>query len=134
AVQNAPDKPLPMTKRLPTPAEIEWARFSARTPHYVLSSTLKLALWPKTRFVRGLDEIAALKQQSGKNIYLVGGARALDSLIDAGLVDEVRLHVHPLIAGEGTALFATTKRRRDLELREVQQLQGRRLSLIYGVG
>jgi len=29
-------------------------------------------LWPKTSFVRGLEEIAALKHQPGKAIYLVG--------------------------------------------------------------
>jgi len=37
-------------------------------------------------FRPGLDEIAALKRQSGKDIYLVGGARTTASLIDAGLV------------------------------------------------
>ena len=46
AVLNEPDKPLPMTGRMPTPAEVEYARFAARTPHYVLSSTLTSALWP----------------------------------------------------------------------------------------
>lgn len=100
----------------------------------VLSSTLTSALWPKTSFVRGLEEIAALKQQPGKDIYLVGGARTTASLIDAGLVDELRLIVYPLIAGEGRALFATTERRRGLELRKVQQLQDGRVSLIYGIG
>jgi dihydrofolate reductase len=99
----------------------------------VLSSTLTSALWPGTRFVRGIDEIVALKQQPGKDIYLVGGARTTASLIDAGLVDELRLTVHPLIAGEGKALFATTVGRRELELRKVQQLQGGRVSLIYGI-
>ena len=82
----------------------------------------------------GLEEIAALKQQPGKDIYLVGGARTTASLIDAGLVDELRLIVYPLIAGEGKALFATTERRRKLELRKVQQLPDGRLSLIYGIG
>ncbi len=134
AVQTEPDKPLPMLGRVPTLAEIEWARFAAQTPHYVLSSTLTSALWPRTSFVRGLEEIAALKQQPGKDIYLVGGARTTASLIDAGLVDELRLIVYPLIAGEGKALFATTERRRGLELRKVQQLQGGRVSLIYGIG
>jgi hypothetical protein len=43
-------------------------------PHYVLSSKLTSALWPQTRFVRGLDEIAALKQRPGKDIYLVEAA------------------------------------------------------------
>jgi dihydrofolate reductase len=134
AIQNEPDKPAWITGSAPTPAEVEWARFAARTPHYVLSSTLSSALWPKTSFVRGLEEIAALKQQPGKDIYLVGGARTTASFIDAGLVDELRLIVYPLIAGEGKALFATTERRRGLELRKVEKLPDGRVSLICGVG
>jgi dihydrofolate reductase len=132
AIQNALDKPLPMTGTLPQPAEVEWARFAAQTPHYVLSRTLTSALWPRTRFVRELADIAAIKQQAGKDIYLMGGARVTASLIDAGLVDELRLIVYPLITGEGKALFATITRRHGLELRTVRQLQGGRVSLIYG--
>ena len=134
AIQNTPDKPLPMTGKLPTRGEVEWARFAAQTPHYVLSCTLASALWPKASFIRKLEEVAALKQQPGKDIYLVGGARTTASLIDAGLVDELRLIVYPLIAGGGKALFATTERRRGLQLQKVQQLQGGRVSLIYGIG
>lgn len=134
AIQKEPDKPVWITDSRPTPAEVEWARFAAETPHYVLSSRLTSAHWPNTSFVRGLDEIAALKRQAGKDVYLVGGARTTASLIDAGLVDELRLIVHPLIAGEGKTLFATTECRRPLEIRKVQQLQGGRVSLIYGIG
>lgn len=134
AVQNEPDKPSPLTGKVPTAAEVEWARFIPQTTHYVLSSKLSSADWPNTRFVRGLDEISALKRQSGKDIYLVGGARTTASLIDAGLVDELRLIVHPLIAGGSHSLFAATERRRGLELRQVRQLPGGRVSLIYGVG
>jgi dihydrofolate reductase len=133
AIQNEPDKPLPRTGKLPTAAQLEWASFAAQTPHYVLSSTLTSTLWPNTRFVRGLEEITALKQQPGKDIYLIGGARITASLIDAGLVDELRLIVYPLIAGKGTELFATTEHRRGLELRKIQQLQDGRLNLIYGI-
>ena len=75
AIQNEPDTLVWITGSAPTPAEIEWARFAAQTPHYVLSSTLISALWPKTSFVRTLEDIAALKQQPGKDIYLVGGAQ-----------------------------------------------------------
>jgi len=134
AIQNEPEKPLEPTGKPPTPGEVEWARFAAEAPHYVLSSTRTSALWPQTKFIRGLEDVAALKRHPGKDIYLIGGARTTSSLIEAGLVDELRLIVYPLIAGEGKALFATSKRRRGLELRTVKQLPGGRLSLIYGIG
>ena len=133
AIQNEPDKPAWINDSAPTTAEIEWARFAAKTPHYVLSNSLTSALWPKTRFIRKVEDMAALKQQPGKDIYLMGGARITASLIDAGLVDELRLIVYPLIAGEGKALFATAERRGRLELRKVQQLPDGRVSLIYGM-
>ncbi len=133
AVQNHPDKPLPMTARLPTPAEIEWAHFAAQTPHHVLSSTQSSAQWPKTRFLRGPNDVATLKQQPGKDIYLIGGAQTVASLIDAGLVDELRLHVHPLIVSAGKVLFATSERRRGLQLRDVQKLKDGRVSLVYAM-
>lgn len=134
AIQGAPNEPLPMTGKLPTPEELEYGRFAARTPHYVLSGTLSAALWPQTRFLRKLEEVAALKQQPGKDVYLVGGAQIVATLLDAGLVDELRLTVHPLLVGQGTALFALCERRRGLELRDVRQLEGGRVSLSYAVG
>jgi dihydrofolate reductase len=134
AIQNQPDQPLPMTGKLPKPAELEWASFAARTPHYVLSNTMNSALWPTTRFVRSLDDIAGLKQRPGKDIYLMGGARTTASLIDAGLVDELRLIVYPLLVGEGKALFGTTRSRRRLDLRKLQQLPDGRISLVYSIG
>jgi dihydrofolate reductase len=132
AIQNEPDTPVWITGKPPTTAEKEWARFIKQTPHYVLSSTITSALWPNTRFLKRTEDIAALKQQPGKDIYLMGGGRIAASLIDAGLVDELRLIVYPLIAGQGKALFAT-EQRRALELRNAQQLPDGRISLIYGI-
>jgi len=129
-----PGEPIPLTGMVPTAAEVEWARFAAEIPHHVLSNTLTSAKWARTSFLRGPDDISALKEQPGKDIYLIGGARTAVSLIDAGLVDELRLHVHPLIAGAGKALFEMTGSRRGLELQSVRQLDGGRVSLIYGVG
>jgi dihydrofolate reductase len=134
AIQNEPDKPVWITSAAPTPAEVEWARFAAQTPHYVLSSSLASAGWPNVSVVRGLDDIAALKEQRGKDIYLVGGARTTASLIDAGLVDELRLILYPLIAGEGKPLFAPPSAGRALELRHVEQRPGGLVSLVYGIG
>lgn len=133
-IKNEPDKPLQETGRLPTPGEVEWARFAARTPHYVLSNTLNSASWAHTSFIRGLEDVAALKRQPGKDIYLVGGAKTVASLIDVGLVDELRLLVYPLISAEGKPLFGTSKRRRDLVLRKSEQLPDGRASLVYTIG
>jgi dihydrofolate reductase len=128
-----PGKPHPLTGAVPTPAELEWARFAAQTPHYVLSTTLTSANWEQTSFLRSIGEVAALKEQSGKDIYLMGGARTARSLIDAGLVDELRLHIHPLVAGEGKVLFETPLSRRGLELQSVEQLGDGRVGVTYGL-
>ncbi|HEY2798296.1 MAG TPA: dihydrofolate reductase family protein [Thermoanaerobaculia bacterium] len=133
-IRNEPGKPA-WTSNPPTKAEVDWARLTERTPHYVLSRTLNTAAWPNTKFLRSADELAVLKKQSGKDIYLVGGARTFASLIDAGLVDELRLLVYPLIAGEGMkSLFDTFQGRRDLDLREAEKLPDGRLSLVYAIG
>lgn len=134
AMESDPSAPSEESGMKPTHGELEWVRFAAGVPHYVLSSTLTSANWPsQTRFLRGLDDVAALKQQPGKDIYLVGGGRTVASLIEAGLVDELRLIVYPLIAGEGQALFATAQLRRGLELQKVEQRPGGLLSLVYAV-
>jgi dihydrofolate reductase len=131
AVQNAPDKPSPMTGKPPTPEEIEWGRFASQTPHYVLSNSLTTALWQKTGFLRRVEELVVLKQQQGKHIYLVGGASTVSSLLDAGLIEEIRLIVYPLVAGEGKTLFETMKRRQALRLRSTRRMQGGRVWLSY---
>lgn len=133
AIQQKPTEPSAMTGKLPTAAEVEYARFTAHTPHYVLSSKLPSAAWENTRILRRLEDVSTLKQQPGKDIYLVGGAKTVASLLDAGLVDELTLALHPLIAGEGSALFAGVERRRGLELGNVRQLSGGRVSLTYFV-
>jgi dihydrofolate reductase len=133
AIQEAPDEPNPFGGGIPTQAEVEWARFAATTPHYVLSRTLTSAKWPNTIFLRGLDEVAALKEQSGKGIYLMGGATLLRACLRAELVDELHFIVYPLIAGAGTTLF-TEPERQGLDLRHVEALPDGRVHLVYGIG
>jgi dihydrofolate reductase len=134
AIQNEPEKPHPLSGQVPTPAEVEWAEFAAHNPHYVLSSTLTSAQWPTTTFLRGIDDVAALKQQPGKDIYLMGGAVVTIGLLEADLVDELRLIVYPLVVGTGRALFETASTRYRLELRTVGQLPDGRVSITYTLG
>ena len=133
-IQNHPDQVHPLSGAVPTPAEVEWADFATRTPHYVVSSTLTSAAWPQTRFLRSLDELGKLKREEGKAVYLMGGGAITAAAIDAGLVNEARLIVYPVIAGGENALFTSSAIRRDLELRKVEQLPDDRLSLVYGIG
>jgi dihydrofolate reductase len=133
-IQNHPDQVHPVTGAVPTAAEVEWADFAGRVPHYVVSSTQTSAAWPQTRFLRSLDELGTLKREQGKDIYLMGGGAITAAAIDAGLVDEIRLIVYPLIAGGEKALFTPSAIRRPLELRKAEQLPDGRLSLIYGIG
>ena len=131
-IRNEPERVAWITGKPPTAAELEYSSFASRTPHYVLSRTLTNAAWSNTRFVKSFDEVAALKQQPGKDIYLAGGARTTSGLIEAGLVDELRLIVYPLIAGAGKALLPG-EQRRELELREVRPYGRGRVWMSYGM-
>ena len=133
-IQDHPDQVHPLSGVVPTPAEVEWADFAGRTPHYVVSGTLTEVAWPNTRILPGLDEVGELKREQGKDIYLMGGGAITAAAIDAGLVDEARLIVYPVIAGGENALFKPSAIRRDLELQKVEQLPDGRLSLVYGIG
>lgn len=76
-------------------------------PKIVFSRTLKEAPWGETRIVSGdlAEEIARLKQESGKDLLAHGGARFSQSLAGTGLIDEFRLVVHPVVLGSGLRLF-----------------------------
>jgi len=132
-IQNEPEKSHWITGKAPTKGELEWARVGAKLPHYVLSSKPVSANWPSTRFLRSAGDVAALKKQSGKSIYLIGGGRTTASLIDAGLVDQIQLIVYPVIAGKGKELFASTEQRRGLELKTAKPLDAGKVYLIYGI-
>jgi len=132
-IQNEPGKSHWITGNPPTEGELEWARVGAKLPHYVLSSKPGSAKWPNTRFLRSLDDVAALKRQPGKTLYLVGGGRTTSGLIDAGLVDQLRLIVYPVIAGKGKELFAGVERRQALGLRAVKTLERGKVLLTYAI-
>jgi dihydrofolate reductase len=119
--------------RDPYPREIEYARIAAETPHLVLSRTLADATWPTARIVRDLDELRAFKAQPGRAVYVVGGGALVRSLIDAGLLDDLRLIVHPVAIGAGTALFDGIAQRQDLELIDSERTTAGRVNLTYRV-
>jgi dihydrofolate reductase len=88
------------------PNERRFATLAAKTPHFVLSRTLRKVEWPNaTILAGGVAGIAELKKQAGRDIILWGGATAAAAAIEAGVVDEYSLITHPAIAGRGKKLF-----------------------------
>jgi dihydrofolate reductase len=76
-------------------------------PKYVVSTTLDKADWNNTTLIKAnvLEEIAKLKQQPGGNIGITGSATLVQSLLQAGLIDEYNLLVHLIVLGKGKRLF-----------------------------
>jgi dihydrofolate reductase len=87
--------------------ERKFAEIDARTPHYVVSRTVKSVDYPNASVLgRGIDGIAGLKQQKGGDILMWGGPTVAAAAIQAELVDEFHFDIHPVIAGRGKKLFA----------------------------
>jgi dihydrofolate reductase len=103
----APNPEVPSQEgRPPSESEISYARYAAKTPHVVLSKKLEKIDWPdNSQIIRDMAELKKLKNMPGKNTYVVGGAGLVASLMDADLIDELRLIVHPIILGAGKPLF-----------------------------
>jgi len=128
----APNPEMPSQERPPSASEIAYAQLAAKTPHFVLSTKLNSVSWPDAQIFRNLDEVRAFKNTAGKNTYVVGGAGLVTSLMDADLIDELRLIVHPIIVGSGKPLFKVT-RKHSLELVEARPAKNGQVILTYKV-
>jgi dihydrofolate reductase len=122
---------LPLTGKVPTEEEVAYARFADETPHVVLSTTMEEAAWETTRIVRDVEAISDIKREPGRDIYVVGGATLVSSLMNHGLIDEIRLTVQPIVLGAGKPLFKDVTERHRLELVQARPLAGGKLSLTY---
>jgi dihydrofolate reductase len=74
---------------------------------YVVSSTLTEPGWENTNVLSGdpVEEVGALKEAQGTDIVLTGSIKLVHALIEAGLVDEIRLFTYPVVQGRGRRLF-----------------------------
>jgi len=114
-------------------AKGETADFMNGLPKIVASRTLEKADWHNTRLVRENlpEEIARLKAESGKDIFIFGSADLSASLIPHGLIDELRICVVPLVLGGGNPLFKSSPESLKLRLIETRPLASGGVVLHY---
>lgn len=84
----------------------------------VFSKRLTTVEWNNSRLVRedASEEVAKLKQQAGSDMVVFGSATLASSLLQAGLVDEYRVILTPVLIGRGNPLFRDIKERLKLRL------------------
>ena len=80
---------------------------------YVFSNTLKSIKDMDAVLISGdiHDKVAAIKKDSGKDIWLFGGASLTARLMNEGFVDELHLAIHPILLGSGKPMFQGVKGR-----------------------
>ena len=89
----------------------------------VFSRTLKNATWRNSRLLHELnpDEIATMKQQSGKDMMVLGSGSIASQLTQHGLIDEYQFVVCPVLLGSGRPLLSGVTKTLKLDLLEVKK-------------
>jgi dihydrofolate reductase len=107
-------------------------------PKYVVSRSLGddalVEGWGPTEVLRSLDDVRALKQTEGGNLYVHGSGELAAGLAEAGLVDRYNLLVFPWVLGGGKSVWATAASGgQQLALRESQAYANGVVKAVYDV-
>jgi dihydrofolate reductase len=116
-----------------TTAKGETADFMNSIPKIVFSKTLDRADWNNTRLIKenAVEEIAKLKQEPGKDLFVLGSANLSATLTQNGLFDEYRLGLTPIVLGGGNPLFKPNPERMRMKLVEARPLKSGCVILFY---
>jgi dihydrofolate reductase len=90
------------------PAGTPMVDYINSVPKYVVSGTIEEPLgWNNSTLLGGdpKEAVADLKRRPGKDVTIIGSGALVRSLLQDGLLDELRLMVHPVILGRGKRLF-----------------------------
>lgn len=81
--------------------------FGPKTKHYLFSRRPRKRLLPGFEWTSEAAKPFAkrLRAQPGKNIWMMGGGEIIASFLDEGEIDEFRIHVVPILIGEGIPLI-----------------------------
>jgi dihydrofolate reductase len=96
----------------------QWADRLNRLPKYVVSSTLEAPRWNNSTVLRGdvVTEVSKLRHELDGDIVVYASVQLVHTLMDHGLVDELRLTVYPVVLGAGERLFGQTSDKTSMRL------------------
>lgn len=102
-------------------------------PKIVVSRTLEEPEpeWSNTRVVRDVQELAKLKRKPGKEMLVLGSSVLTTSLIELGLLDELRIIINPVLIGAGNSLSGTAGRPIPLKLLSSHEFRSGNVLLTY---
>jgi dihydrofolate reductase len=114
-------------------SDVELADVMNGTPKLVASTTLKELDWQNSTLIEGdvAEALTELKAGPGKDISITGSPTLVRSLLGAGVLDELRLLVHPIVVGTGKRLFPDGTDRAPLRLAKSETFSTGVLSLTY---
>jgi dihydrofolate reductase len=80
------------------------------------------------------DALAArLRDEKGKNVWVMGGATVFGEFLDAGVLDEIVIHVVPVLIGAGIPLLDATPRQTELKLKSTRRFSDGVVRLHYEI-
>jgi dihydrofolate reductase len=102
-------------------------------PKIVFSRTLSKADWQNTHLVKTdfAKEISTLKEQPGKDLCILGSSDLAVSFLEAGLLDEIRILLNPIILGAGKPVFKGIQDRFKLKLLKTRIFKNGNILLYY---
>lgn len=102
----------------PDSSEYPFARKMVDKLKVVFTKTLDKSKWENTKIAKGnlVEEINALKNKSGKDIIVYGGAIFVSSLIKNNLIDDYHLFINPSAIGKGLPIFKEINKNFGLKL------------------
>lgn len=104
------------------------ANLMNKTPKIVISKTLEKADWENTELIKDLTN---LENHHSKNLAVFGSSDLCVSLLEAGLLSELRIMVNPIVLGEGKRLFEGQKEKFNLKLLETRMFHSGNVLLSY---
>lgn len=115
------------------PSDAPFADLNNGIRKYVVSTTMDKAEWNNTTVInRDIPQaIRDLKNQHGSDLHITGSPTLVQSLLQAGLLDELRIQLSPVIVGSGKRLFCEGASPMSLNLVESTSLPQGVMTLVY---